>query len=191
VDNEKELVERILAGDREAQATLYRELAPRMYPVCVHFLGHEDPDAEDIVQETFLVAFRKIGGFQFRSSLYTWINHICVNLCFERLRRKKRTLATLSEDLERMTLTASTDREEARERDEERKARLALLERLTVSMSERCRQVLTLRDKEGRAYVDVARALKVPMGTVMSQLARCRKALRHLMENELRAKATN
>jgi len=191
MENEKELVGRILAGDREAQAALYRELAPRMYPVCVHFLGHEDPDAEDIVQETFLVAFRKIGSFQFRSSLYTWVNHICVNLCFERLRRKKRTLATLSEDLERMTLGTSTHQEEERERDEEKKARLALMERLTGSMSERCRQVLTLRDKEGRAYVEVARALKVPMGTVMSQLARCRKALRHLMENELGTKAAN
>jgi RNA polymerase sigma-70 factor (ECF subfamily) len=188
VENEKELVQRILAGDREAQEALYRELAPRMYPVCVHFLGHEDPDAEDIVQDTFLTAFRKLSTFEFRSSLYTWLNHICVNLCYERLRRKKRTLQTLSEDLERLTAGVSEARESERAREEEKRARLALLERVATSMSERCRQVLDRRDKKGESYIDIARSLKMPIGTVMSQLARCRKALRILMENELKTR---
>lgn len=191
MENEKELVQRILAGDRQAQTTFYEELAPRLFPVCVHFLGHEDADAQDIVQETFMIAFRKLSGFEHRSSLYTWVNHICVNLCFERLRQRKRSLSTLSEDLERLTLSVSTDREEERHSEEEKRVRLALLERLTASMSEKCRQVLDRRDKRGESYIDIARTLKMPMGTVMSQLARCRKALRHLMEGELKEAGTS
>lgn len=191
MENEKELVEKILAGDREAQTVFYEEHARRLFPVCVHFLGHEDSDAEDIIQETFLIAFRKLSGFEHRSSLYTWLNHICVNLCYERLRRRKKSLSTLAEDLERLTMAASSSRDEDNQQEEEKKDRLAILERLTASMSERCRQVLDLRDKRGESYLNIAKTLKAPMGTVMSQLARCRKALRHMMEGELKEAKTH
>ena len=191
MENEKELVEKILAGDQAAQTLFYEQQAKRLFPVCVHFLGHEDADAEDIIQETFLVAFRKLGEFEHRSSLYTWLNHICVNLCFERLRRRKRTLSTLAEDLERLTLPNNSTQEGEKREEEVKKARLEALDRLVKTMSEKCREVLERRDRQGHSYIDIARALKMPMGTVMSQLGRCRKALKHLMENELKEAKAN
>ena len=186
MENERELVRKILSGDREAQTVFYQENVKRLYPVCVHFLGYEDPEAEDIIQDTFLVAFRKLKSFEFRSSLYTWLDHICVNLCFERLRKRKRTLASLQVDLERLLQPKAASQEDHLREQEEKNARLGILKRLTDSMSEKCREVLELRDKQGESYIQIARSLKIPMGTVMSQLARCRKALRHLMENELK-----
>ena len=51
-------------------------------------------------------------------------------------------------------------------------------------MSEKCRGVLELRDLKGESYINIARVLKIPPGTVMSQLARCRQALKQLLENE-------
>lgn len=121
--DEKELVQKILAGDPKAQAFFYAENAPRLYPVCVHFLGYQDPDAEDIVQQTFLIALQKLRAFEFRSSLYTWLDHICVNLCYERLRKRKRELASLSEDLEKLTQpqAGSLDHQQMVE-DEKKKA---------------------------------------------------------------------
>src|ERR1700690_1053259 len=98
--NERDLVQSILAGDHAAQTAFYQENAKRLYPICVHFLGYQDPEAEDIVQDTFLIAFKKLEGFEFRSSLYTWLAHICVNLCYERLRKRKKVLATEAVDLE-------------------------------------------------------------------------------------------
>src|SRR6185295_7064955 len=102
--DERGLVAKILAGDLEAQTAFYEQNAKRLYPICVHFLGYQDPEAEDIVQEAFLIGFKKMGGFEFRSSLYTWLAHICVNLCYERLRGRKRVLASLESDLEKLTL---------------------------------------------------------------------------------------
>lgn len=177
--DEKDLVQRILSGDREAQTLFYRENARRLFHVCIHFLGPQDDEADDIVQQTFLIALGKLGTFEFRSALYTWLSNICANLCFERLRRKKKVLASLQEDLEK--LTAPQPGFQAAE--EEKKDRLAILERMEKSMSERCRKVLELRDRQGVSYINISLALGVPMGTVMSQLARCRKALRTLFED--------
>ncbi len=182
--DERELVQKILSGDAEAQALFYQENAKRLYPICVHFLGYQDPEAEDIVQDSFLIAFNKLGGFEFRSSLYTWLAHICVNLCYERLRRRKKTLATETVDLEKLTAGRSGADDNRRLDEEEKLRRLEIVNRLIQSMSEKCRGVLELRDQRGESYINIARALKIPPGTVMSQLARCRKALKQLFENE-------
>ncbi|GEM_PF-1393618 len=182
--DERDLVKRILAGDVETQTAFYRKTAPRLFHICIHFLGPEDEDAEDILQQTFLIALGKLKEFEFRSTLYTWMSNICANLCYERLRRKKKVLASLQEDLERLSAPLAVQPGEEEEAEEEKRARLALLDRITHSLSERCRKVLELRDKQGESYIDISRALKIPMGTVMSQLARCRKALRNLFEGE-------
>jgi RNA polymerase sigma-70 factor (ECF subfamily) len=184
--NEKELVQKVLAGDQEAQAAFYLENAKRLYPVCVHFLGYQDPDAEDIVQQTFLIALKKLGEFEFRSSLYTWLDHICVNLCYERLRKRKREMVSIAGDLEKLTQPRAGLLEDQKLAEEEKKRLLDLMRKVTQSMSDKCREVLVLRDQQGESYINIARSLKIPMGTVMSQLARCRKALRHIMENEIK-----
>jgi RNA polymerase sigma factor (sigma-70 family) len=95
-------------------------------------------------------------------------------------------LVSLEEDLERITLGKAGAAHDARALEEEKQSRVDFLQRHIRSMSQRCREVLELRDLRGESYIDVARALKIPPGTVMSQLARCRKALRHLVESELK-----
>lgn len=184
MSDERELVQKILAGDVEAQTRFYRENAKRLFPICIHFLGPEDEDAEDILQQTFLIALGKVKEFEFRSTLYTWLSSICANLCYERIRRKKKVLASLQEDLERLSAAQTPPRHEEKDAEEEKQARLALLGLITGTLSERCRKILELRDKQGQSYINISRALKIPMGTVMSQLARCRKALRNLFESE-------
>jgi RNA polymerase sigma-70 factor (ECF subfamily) len=182
--DERELVRRILSGDQEAQTLFYRENARRLFHICIHFLGPEDDEADDIVQQTFLIALEKLGTFEFRSTLYTWLSNICANLCYERLRRKKKVLASLEEELEILLAPRGETPSDPGMDEEEKKTRLALLERLVQSMSEKCRQVLELRDKRGESYINISKALKIPLGTVMSQLARCRKALGNLFKNE-------
>jgi RNA polymerase sigma-70 factor, ECF subfamily len=184
--DEKQLVRKILAGDKAAQSLFYTENAKRLYPVCVHFLGYQDPEAEDIVQETFIIAFRKLKEFEHRSSLYTWLCHISVNLCHERLRRRKKVLASLEEDLERFTQARADTLEKQEQEEKEQKARLEMVERLMQTMSERCRRIIELRDRKGESYINLSRILKLPPGTVMSQLARCRQGLKQLLEIEMK-----
>lgn len=188
--DERELVAKILAGDEGSKTAFYNENAKRLYPICVHFLGYQDADAEDIVQETFLIALGKLAEFEFRSSLFTWLDHICVNLCYERLRKRKKMAASLAEDLERLTAPLAESLEEQKNAEEEKKKRVEMMDRIIQSMSDRCREILVLRDKQGESYIHIARVLKIQLGTVMSQLARCRKALKTLLTNELKGAGT-
>jgi len=178
------LLARLKAGDPRAQTRFFDENAPRLYPICVKFLGYGDPDAEDVVQETFLVAFRKLDAFEPRARLYTWLSHICVNLCFARLRKRRRTVVTAGEDLEYLLRNRSAEEGRLQDEREEETRRLALLKGLAGSLEERCRRIIEARHFKGLSYIGIAREMKVPIGTVMSQLARCRDALRGLLEHD-------
>jgi RNA polymerase sigma factor (sigma-70 family) len=76
-------------------------------------------------------------------------------------------------------------RQEEKEEQEGKDWIIGLLRRLIETMSEKCRRILDLRDLQGESYVAICKALKVPMGTVMSQLARCRDTLRKMIQSSL------
>lgn len=183
--DEKELIQQVLAGNEEAKTRFYTMHAHRLKPICVHFLGYQDPDIEDIIQQTFLIGLQKLQDFEPRSTLYTWLAHICVNLCYERIRKRKRVLASLQEELEQLTTSLVQTRERERNRESEQQEKIKWMEGLIHSMGEKCRGILLLRDFQGQSYAAIGKAMKIPIGTVMSQLARCRETLKRLAENSL------
>src|SRR5689334_23101308 len=152
-----------------------------MYKVCVHFLGYQDSDAEDIVQETFILALRKLPQFEFRSSLYSWLYRICVLFCYERLEKRRRQVMVLQEELETLSGTTVMERQKKDEENSEKHKLLELMESQRKLLGEPCRELLELRENKDTSYGRIAKLLKVPMGTVMSRLARCRAALKQLM----------
>ena len=184
--SETELIQQVLAGDERAKTRLYEEHSHRLKPICVHFLGYQDSDIDDIVQQTFLIAFQKLPEFEPRSTLYTWLAHICVNLCYERIRRRKKVLVSLQEDLEQMTASLVHSKDAELSRQEEEKRKMQLLEKLIQTMSEKCRKIIELRDRAGESYADIGKVMRIPIGTVMSQLARCRETLKRMAQSSLK-----
>lgn len=86
-------IEELQAGDREAYAELVESQAPKIYRLALRMLGNPQ-EAEDVLQETFLNAFRSIDGFEGRSNIGTWLYRIATNQALMRLR--KNTPDTLS-----------------------------------------------------------------------------------------------
>src|SRR4051812_38909963 len=168
---DREMVEKFLRGDPDAEELFYSLFRPRLYRTAVYFLGSQDPDAEDVVQETFLIALPKIKDFDFCAPLYAWLRQICVYLCYERLRKRKRVLLSLEEDLETFTRKLAAERIREHDDEEEKQFKLALLEKLKMEMDESSRQILFLRDTQGESYSEISRILNIPIGTVMSRLA--------------------
>src|SRR5262245_17535711 len=99
--DEASLLSGLRAGDEAARAEVYRLYRQRLYATACHFLGWKDSEAEDLVHDSFVVALQGIARFEGRSSLYTWLNHICVNLCFARIRKRKRAVSLAEEDWDR------------------------------------------------------------------------------------------
>lgn len=177
---DRELVRRLLAKDERAQREFFNLYWKKVYKACVYILGGRDSEAEDLAQEALLVALRKMPEFEFRSSLHHWLFRICTYLCFERIRKRKRDILRLEEDLEslRPQLLAQHRRNQD---DEERNRLLSVIARERDNLGEPCRGLLELRDGRGQSYAAIAKTLRIPIGTVMSRLSRCKEALKKLV----------
>jgi RNA polymerase sigma-70 factor (ECF subfamily) len=186
--DEKERIRLILQGDPPSLRWFNDAHHGRLMAASVYFLGAGDPECEDIVQETLMIGFKKLADFEPRSSLYTWLAHICINLCHERMRARKRTLLGLEADIERLLQETAPTPDEAREKEHaeaEFERRRLLLGEVLPLLSGPYREILELRDTKGMSYAEIGLALRIPMGTVMSRLARCRASLKKLIESRL------
>ena len=82
------LVAACLAGEVEAYGVLVRKYQDKLYPTILRLTGHPD-DAHDLLQDSFLRAFEKLGKFHGESSFFTWIYRIAVNLALSNRRRRR------------------------------------------------------------------------------------------------------
>ncbi len=173
---ERDWVERLKRRDPQAEHWYVESHRDKLYRAAVYFLGYRDPEAEDVVQETLAQGLDRLETFEHRSSLYTWLNQICVHLCYRRVRMRQRLALGAEADLrESLDLPSAGHDPLAQVLSAERKERLhAALAGLEPS----CREVLEQRDLRSQPYQAVARQLKIPVGTVMSRLARCRQKLK-------------
>lgn len=100
MDNEikiaSDLVDRCRANDRKAQMTLYRKYCDGMYCVAMRFVRQTD-EAEDLVQEAFIRAFKKIDQFRGDVTFGAWLKRIVVNKCLDHLKKKKEKTIAIEE----------------------------------------------------------------------------------------------
>jgi RNA polymerase sigma-70 factor (ECF subfamily) len=178
----------LLNRDEDASTQFHEKIRPVLVRAAVHFLGYQDPDVEDVVQDTLAVAFRKMGQYEpSRSSLANWVTHICVKLCFQRLRKRQRHLLSQAEELEVALADKSRLRHAQLQAHAESEARLTLLREELRSLEGLCASILELRHVQGQSYAGIAKVLKVPIGTVMSRLARCRDQLKQRISRRTHA----
>jgi RNA polymerase sigma-70 factor (ECF subfamily) len=141
------------------------------------WLVRKPEDAEDVVQEAYLRAFKFFAGYQ-GGDARAWLLKIVRNTSYTFL--EKNRPSDLSDEFDEKVHTAETPPSTAEEvlvRDSERKMLRQALEELPVNF----REVLILREFEGLSYKEIAEMQEVPIGTVMSGLARARSRLRELL----------
>ena len=168
-----------LLESQQGNAAAFGQIV-RCYQRAVHRVAYaltrNAGDADDITQDTFLRAWKAIGRFRVGEPLYPWLARIAMNASFSLMRsRKRRPEVALEPLVETGAQWASgsdpVEDAAASERDE----RLASA---YSALSEEHRAVLALRVVEDLSYDEIARALDVPVGTVMSRLSRARAELR-------------
>jgi RNA polymerase sigma-70 factor (ECF subfamily) len=173
--SESELIAQAQHGDRSA----FGELARRHYTsvISVVYRVCGDPQlAEDAAQEAFIRAWLNLPTYQPRASLRNWLFRIATNVALDLLRRE-RHLAP--DDLEDLHLADSNpDPETAQGQIEQ----TALVQQAVLALPPASRAVLVLREYEGLSYQEIAAALDIPVGTVMSRLSYARSLLRQKLE---------
>lgn len=183
-----ELVRRVQAGERAAFRELFDRHHKRAFAVAFGVLKHRQ-DAMDVVQEGFVKVHKHIGSFQGTSSFYTWLYRIVMNLAIDQLRRRKTGRNVEYDDaVLRDGEAAVDDSILPRMLDENprkaviRRELLARMEAALAELPEYHRQVILLREVEGLSYEEMAEALDVPKGTIMSRLFHARRKMQSALE---------
>ncbi len=174
------VVERARKGDHEAFRVLVERYQGRAFRLALRVLRDEE-QARDAVQDAFLKAYGSLDRFEGRSSFYTWLYRIVMNLCLDRKRRDRSDrhvewndeVATGAE--ERDAGTAAPD--EAAERSQLG----AIMAEAIEALPEDARRTIQLREIDGLSYKEIAAALGIPKGTVMSRLHYARRRLQETL----------
>ena len=169
-------------GDRAAFRVLVERTQGRAFGLALRVLRDEE-QARDVVQDAFLKAYASLDRFEGRSSFYTWLHRIVMNLCLDRLRRERGARRVeWSEELER---ELPADPEAPSQQDPavalERSELRAQLARAIAQLPEDARRTLELREIDGLSYQEIAESLGVPKGTVMSRLHYARRRVRQAL----------
>jgi RNA polymerase sigma-70 factor, ECF subfamily len=176
VAGDLELLARHAAGDREALEELFQRYRGVAYRVAYRLLGQE-ADALDAVQDGFVKALTHLAAFEGRSSFKTWLLRVVSNAALDlgrqRARREIRSLDGLAAGDPDSPLTFDDPTQGLERADQRKFIREALL-----SLSEAQRQTFILHADGGLSYREVAEALRISIGTVMSRLFYARQKLR-------------
>jgi RNA polymerase sigma-70 factor (ECF subfamily) len=157
---------------------LYRAQAPRLFGLATRLVGRNE--AEDLLQETFLTAHRKLGLYKGDAALGTWLFRIATNVCLDYLKSRAGRFSQLTEEID--------DAVESRV-----SAGSALgavdrldLERALASLPGRAKAVFVLHDVEGLEHQEIAELMGIAEGTSKSQLHRARLLLREKLKPQVR-----
>lgn len=177
---EARLVRRIAAGETQRYSLLVNRYQRRLYWSCVRLLG--DPDeAEDVVQEAFVSAYEHLRDYDPAYRFYTWLYRIARNRCLNVLRRRRLWGWVTLSDPDKAPALPGTERADRGLEESELAAALADC-RGTLPADQR--EVFDLRHADGFSYREIAAAVGVPEGTVMSRLSRARGKMRDCLESK-------
>ncbi|HEX7395443.1 MAG TPA: sigma-70 family RNA polymerase sigma factor [Anaerolineaceae bacterium] len=175
-------LESLKAGDREAFASLVDETSGHIYRVVLQILGNEQ-DAEDVLQETYIKAFRSLPDFEGRSSLTTWLYRIAVNEALMMVRKRRPQTVSIEEN---STFDAEAESESMQIVDfcclpegeflssESRR----FLDQAIQNLPDTLRVVFVMRDIEGLSIQETAEVLDLSESNVKTRLLRARLRLR-------------
>ena len=179
--DEAELIDRSRKGDSEAFGILVERYQRRVVGVALAVVHNQD-DAIELAQETFVRAFENLSKFESRSSFSTWLYRIAANIAIDFWRREARHVVLRGEDAENEIGKLPSSQGDSF-KEVSRGELSARLRRALEELTPEHRAVILLREVEGMSYDEISEVLDCPRGTVMSRLHYARTHLRIILKD--------
>ncbi|HYP12741.1 MAG TPA: RNA polymerase sigma factor [Bryobacteraceae bacterium] len=170
-DKVDESLRRAKAGDRSAFAELVHQHESMVFSLGLHYLRNREA-AEEMAQEVFLSLYENLQSIQSQAHLTFWLRRVASNRCIDFSRREKKRAAVGIEDVAEPSVAASVTDPFLSE----------ALRKLTATLPDRPRMILTLRYQEDLEPTEIARVMEIPVNTVKSHLHRALILLREKLE---------
>ncbi len=181
------LMVRLHEGDLKAFDPLFRSLRGRAFQIALSLVGSRE-DAMDLTQEAFLRVFKARESFDPKQPFLPWFHRILRNVCFSHLRKARRVREdslTMADDNGDAVDFEILDDGPAPEDHVSHRESLRMYQEALRTLSARDREVLVLRHHQGLTYKEIAAALDIPEGTVMSRLYHARRRMRDALHPSL------
>ena len=176
---DRELVQRTRRGEAAAYGELVTRYQRMVFNVCYRMLG-ERRDAEDLAQESFIRAFRRLDSFDVERPFGPWMRRLATNLCLNHLQRRRLQLFELEEERQPLPAKGQPGPEGAQlRREQSQRIRAAI-----ADLPPHYRAVIELRHFQELNYAEIAETLDIPMSDVKSHLFRARRALADALADE-------
>lgn len=175
------LIARCLGGDQGAYEALYSRYAPGIYRLCYSLLLHRQ-DAEDVLQEAFVYAFRNLRRYDARRSAFkTWLYTIAISRCRNQYRRHRPALLDLGHLLRLELSGPHTEMPEPAAMQHDAKE---AVEQALAALSPRLREAVVLRYGHGLTYREIADVMNCPPKTAESRVRLAHEALKSYLQAE-------
>jgi RNA polymerase sigma-70 factor (ECF subfamily) len=178
IESDEVLIQSVKNGDCDAFGPIVERYKMALYKVMYRMVLNRD-DAEDLVEEAFIKAYRSIKKFQTGRPFYSWLRRIAVNNAINFLKRERKGK---TEPLVYVEKTLSDGRSDPVKMTRNKMLR-ERLGRAISRLPEDARIILSLKVEEDLSYDEIGRLLKIPKGTVMSRLARARIKLKQIYDS--------
>lgn len=169
---DSELVQRCKAGDVGAYEDLYKLHGQKLFALCYRMTGSRE-DAEDILQEIFVILVKKIGSYRGDAKFSTWLHRIAVNASLDFMRKNKRNTEVINDEMPQFYDALS-----ARRMEQGQSIKKALM-----ALPPGYRAVVVLHDIQGFKHKEIAQMRGTSEGAVKSQLFKARRKMRTMLYN--------
>jgi RNA polymerase sigma-70 factor (ECF subfamily) len=170
-----ELIERCLKGDTPGYKELYVRYSKAMYNTCLRMLNNV-AEAEDVLQESFIEAFKNLERFEHRTSFGGWLKQICINRSINQLKKRKIDWV----DMEKAAVYDNAD--ETAIDEAETIMQVELVKKAIMKLPDGYRTVLNLYLLEGYDHEEIAEILHVAESTTRTQYMRAKQKLLQLLK---------
>ncbi len=156
---------------------IVEENYPRLHRSISAYLTGSSVDPDDILQETFLKAWKNIGGFKGGSGIYTWLYSIARNLCIDEFRKRKYEKQISSKPVEEFELAWDQFT------DQDNREEILLLRKAISELPELLKTIVILKSIDGLTYPEIEEITGVNQQTLKNRMFRARKELAELLKN--------
>ena len=167
--DEKVVILRVQEGDANAFEILYRRYLDRIYPLALRMSGNA-LRAEELTQDIFVRAWEKIRLFKGKSSFFTWLYRLAINLLLQSERSRRRSDARVTSQEPSMFSMSCGSNDEVEARMD--------IEQAITRLPKKARAVLILHEIEGMTHLQIAQLVGISPGTSRAQLHRARRLLK-------------
>ncbi len=182
-----ELIDRAIGGDQSAYDKLMKKYYNLVHNLIFRMIYNKE-DVEDLAQEAFIKAFNSLDKFDRQFAFSTWLYKIASNNCIDYLRKKKLNTVSIDKEIDsededlRFEIPDVEFKPDRNIIEDERKT---LLEEAIASLPEKYRAVILMRHSEEMEYEEIAKKLKLPLGTVKAHIFRGRELLNKYLKDKI------